>query len=211
MRVSVIAFQQLLAEQLNSPDLGGRLRSLGSLLAYSLSLRNDSNYESLVLAHQYQHRNSSVNIKENFDSATLRLTEASEFVLAQVALLIDRAFDDNCNWLGEGSPFRGIELRNLLYSFVWDKIRAAEGHWSTNEISVSWDIGLPLVQIHLKEAIDSDLRNVARLKQHIRFTAFSVKAGIMGDFMRKVIELSDVLRHAKESAQHPSPVDGEKK
>ena len=53
--ICTVALQGFIAGALELRAQAERLPAIGNLLASALSLRNDSNYESLVLAHQYRH------------------------------------------------------------------------------------------------------------------------------------------------------------
>jgi hypothetical protein len=53
------ALKGAIAEGLGQPTLAARLPEVGTVFASAIRLREDSNYESLILAHQYIHRSMS--------------------------------------------------------------------------------------------------------------------------------------------------------
>src|SRR5262249_17130442 len=58
-RVTFPALQSAIVEGFGCPALADRLKAVGSVFGAAIDLREDSNYESLILAHQYFHRSAS--------------------------------------------------------------------------------------------------------------------------------------------------------
>ena len=54
-RLSTVALTGAIRDGLGNADLANRVAMVGRVFCAAATLRNDSNYESLILAHQYRH------------------------------------------------------------------------------------------------------------------------------------------------------------
>lgn len=148
--IKFTAFEELLKVALRIPNLAERLSDVGHVFSTAKELRNDSNYESLILAHQYHHTpeaggdgeqlfgegtfalqgsfgpsSDRRNVQELFDAATEAFDKADTMVVNFVCECLKAAFDDQVNWIGRGSRFSGSDLLRLLLGYVRKKIDKA--------------------------------------------------------------------------------------
>lgn len=76
-RLSGPAFQALLQDQFNAAVLATQVPLIGAMFDAARNLRNDSNYESLILAHQYSHDWVEVNIPVEMTRTARVMSNAS--------------------------------------------------------------------------------------------------------------------------------------
>lgn len=112
-------FRQVIAAYLNHvhvEEVERRLAKVGAMLAAAGPLRNDSNYEALLIAHEYQH----VTISEAFDDLSRHMANAAESALPFVidAFTGFRRHDPD---LPQGRD----EYESLLHDYVHDRIGGA--------------------------------------------------------------------------------------
>ena len=68
---------------------------MGEMFDFARTLRNDSNYESLILAHQYFHGNYEVNIPDEMMRTARTMSKASLLVLRYMTQIIECVFQDD--------------------------------------------------------------------------------------------------------------------
>jgi hypothetical protein len=162
------------------PDARKRLDEFGQLFAAAGPLRNDSNYEALLIAHEYQHP-----MSEAFDSLSQYMTRAAELALP---LLVD-AFN--------GFRQRDPDLPNdrdtyesFLHEFVHRRIR--EGIRAKLIHTESLEMRLDEV---LKR-IGTESKDVPydELEREVSMSFFENKRGLMRDFEEKIQGLARVTK-----------------
>jgi hypothetical protein len=190
------AFQGFIDTELGLPKRSKQLTHLGSLLSSALELRNDSNYESLVLAHQYQHFvPSRSNMKDAFDQIPGDMCCASQLVLEYVGDVLAASFREDINWVGRNSPYSGPDLLSLLGEYAKKKIKFAENRWGNGGNAwKEWCKGL-----HGIEGIIGEEERVLdpkfqRLRRHTDFQSFDVKQRVMTKFLENQRRLAGSLK-----------------
>jgi hypothetical protein len=122
-RISACALKGAIAEGLNREDLPDRLCCIGSVFFKAGKLRNDSNYESLLLAHQYCHRISRDWDGTGVDVARSEFQKAGECIHTAmtrvhqfVVELLLASFDDANDWYCPRDKWDGTSLlATVLY------------------------------------------------------------------------------------------------
>jgi hypothetical protein len=87
-RICSGAFQGLLKE-IGAVDLALQVSVLGQMFESARLLRNDSYYESLILAHQYAHGDAIVHIPDEMHHTAVAMSNASRLALQFVTRLLE--------------------------------------------------------------------------------------------------------------------------
>lgn len=175
-------FRQLIAtylDQVQVAEPGERLAKFGDVLAAAAPLRNDSNYESLLIAHQFRHDT----ISDAFDNLSLQMNSAAESALP---LLID-AFN--------GFRFHDPDLpenRDLYEAFLHVYVQERIGVAIRRKLSGS---------ITLEKKLEEILRRIGtrfvdvpfqQLEGAVSKALFEGKARLMREFEGKIEALTRV-------------------
>jgi len=160
-------------------DASRRLDQFGRLLAAALPLRNDSNYEALLIAHEYQH----VTMTAAFDRLTDAMAEASGWSLPFAIDAFNGFFRRDTDL-----PADRQEYESLLHHYLHDRIKDA--------------ISRKLPCSHLRDKLSDLLRLIDSpptaapyidLESRISRGIFGQKARLMNDFEGRVDDLSRAL------------------
>jgi len=213
--ITFAAFKQLLEDELQQPTLAARLGDVGDVFLAAKELRTDSNYESLILAHQYHHiLRDRRNVHLRFMDATEAFRRASTVTITFVCDCLKRAFDEEVNWIGRGSRFDGSELYRLMLRYVRDKIKKAHDGFERKDresarsvrshrlfdldvqidpIDYWWsELGL---EFDGRAAQDvAGLGNAGGLVKYAQLPRFQIKGQFMSTFSAKVERLQDAVR-----------------
>ena len=196
--IAVEAFQGWLSERLSCPRLTEQLPLNGNAFAASKDLRTDSNYESLLLAHQYSHYVSgsvgAVDVKNEFSQTTRAMHAASIAATQFVVESIQAAFREECNWIGEESPYMPRSLYGLLVSFVQDKIKRYRIESVNASLAIQdWCSASESLSDDLQNVTAEQIGQAADLKKYIEYGLFGVKQDVMVGFQRKIRHLASCV------------------
>jgi hypothetical protein len=202
-RISLAALQGAIGDGLGKPRLGGRLAGIGGAFAAAIKLREDSNYESLILAHQYFHQSKSpgfINVREEFARATTHMASANKVVLQFADCLLPAAFADDREWFCPRTEFQPGELMALVLSYLDVKIQTCHAGWGTSGNAVEeWVSNLPYLRARIAGGLA--LGNAARLTDYCRFANFEMKREILEDFRDKITSLERAVSSARASCE----------
>jgi len=186
--------RELLAAYLE--DIGVReartsLDDFGRLLKAAGPLRNDSNYEALLIAHEFHH----IEITEAFESLANAMARAAG---ASIPLFID-AFNG----------FRRLdpdlaEDRRAYESFLYELVHRRLGDGIRSKLA-----GMPTPEA--RHRLEDRLLNVERLigaqatgaqflgiEQRIRMDNFGNKINLMGEFQRRIARLRATIGNSSQ-------------
>lgn len=190
--ISGTALQNAIRHRLQQPELADRLPQVGNVFLKASRLRNDTNYESLLLAHQYYHGPRAadgvdrVNVQQEFQNALQAMTKARDAVLDYMTRLLNAAFDDEVRWFCPRETYRGPALLATMLDVV--NVIIARCPVQVTEPATWWDE--PLSQLcHATGGI----RGIERLTEHFAYDSFNVKRTIMEEFRRKVRDIEGAL------------------
>jgi hypothetical protein len=200
VRLSAEALKGAIREGLGDGELADRVEAVGRVFGNAVKLREDSNYESLVLAHQYRHGipgaepDGFVSVQREFGRVHTALSRAQDFVLDFAARVVTAAFVDERDWFCPRSVYPGQELFALLCWHVHWKIAFASQRWrgSPPEPSEWWE-GLSGIEAHHAEQAPEYESPADRLADATDFEVFDMKRGIMTEFQNKVRRLEDAI------------------
>jgi hypothetical protein len=193
-RISASAFQALLQDEFNASKLSLEIPLTGSMFEDARRLRNDSNYESLILAHQYFHGNVEVNIPDEMARTANAMSQASLLVLRFVTEIIDSVFRSERPWVGNGSQYSGADLKALLWRYVHDKIRGASGEQHPDSVVLAdWVPGMPELKQEMTNAESRADNPAHELVGSIRYTVFRGKQSLMMDFQEEATRLETAV------------------
>jgi hypothetical protein len=200
------ALKGAIADGLKQPTLADRLPKVGTILASAISLREDANYESLILARQYLHPSLSaggpgwIDVVVEFKRATIAMAKAGNLVLEFMEELVSALFDDGREWYCPQVPFQAKDLLHLLFNHVRSKI---DYYYTVSKDEErpedSPDSGLDPWAGSLKSwrgllnVPRSALGDARRLIRFSRFGNFQMKRGMMAEFQEKVHNLRDAI------------------
>lgn len=198
------ALQGAIREGLGEAGLADRLPSIGGIFGAAIRLREDSNYESLILAHQYFHGSASqgfVNVQEEFTRATEAMLSANLTVLRFTADALLAAFHPERQWFCPSGVFRAADLLQLLVGYVGAKVESCYEGWEEPPATRSnWAERLGPLAGHLGAASFHAAGEAGKLMRFARFSAFDMKRGIMREFRGKIDGLVDALRPPRQQA-----------
>jgi hypothetical protein len=195
--IRVTAFQGLLREAFGSQAFSDKLPLVGEVFRQAKELRNDSNYESLVLAHQYWNESSGignpVNVTQEFSVATESMRRASESVLRFVVSCVQLSFGES-NWIAANSPFESNALYGLLLAYVRDKLlRFAEATGDRSATVNGWCGECGSLAADMEAVSIEQIGPAKTLKQFIGYDLFNVKRNIMRGFQEKTHGLHEAV------------------
>src|SRR5262249_12533789 len=123
-RICSAAFQGLLMD-LAAVELAPQVSPIGKMFESAKMLRNDSNYESLILAHQYSHGLAEVHIPDEMNRTAGAMSRAGSLALRFMNRILESAFHGDSPWIGNGSSYSGADLKSLMLRYVCQKIESA--------------------------------------------------------------------------------------
>jgi len=206
-RLSVVAFQSLLRQEFNAPMLADHVSLLGDMFESARILRNDSNYESLILAHQYFHgaeEADRVHVPDEMARTADVMSKASQLVLRYMTQIVGCVFRNDRPWVGLGSPYSGADLKALLWGYIRDKIRGANDRQEPSPaVLAEWLQGLPQTMNDMTET-ELGVHNAHELIGCIEYGVFGGKRILMMEFRGKVRELERAVGDAANGGGSPS-------
>jgi hypothetical protein len=177
-------FRQMIAAYLNQvhvADVEQRMSQLGEVLEAAAPLRNDSNYEALLIAHEYQH----VSISQAFDKLSLHMGAAAE---TTTPFLID--------------AFNGFRLhdpdlpetREQYQAFLHEYVRGRIGDAIRRKLGGSGSLETKLEEVLVRIGTRSAVAQYDQLEKQVSMALFEGKARLMGDFQNRIENLVGVTR-----------------
>jgi hypothetical protein len=170
-------------------DAALRLERFGAILAAAGPLRNDSNYEALLIAHEFRHES----ITPAFGSLALHMATGAE-------LGVDLAVDA-FNGFRESDP--DVEkdkaaYEAFLHEYVHDRIGAAIRHKVDEVPAIEARLAAVLARIGTR----SEYGPYSEIEVGISTAAFLGKASLMTEFQSGVGNLERVVRNAASWQRH---------
>jgi hypothetical protein len=157
-------------------QVASRLDYFGTVLVAAAALRNDSNYEALLIAHEFRH----ASVSDAFDDLSRYMAAGAAFALD---LVIDAftAFRHHDLDLPEGRPAREAFLNEYVHDRIGGAIRA----------KIAFE---PSAEARLREVLDRIQTCTAYapyqvLDDHVSRTLFEGKANLITGFEERVREL----------------------
>lgn len=155
-----------------------RLRQFGAILSASAQLRNDSNYEALLVAHEYQHTLVSL----AFERLSAALAQAAEEGLG---LAID-AF----NLLRREAPASfGPAIESLVDDFLHERVVPA----IQSKIRGFEEAERLLHFVGGRLQTDAPARRNVQLERRLELQFFTGKTRLMDRFRQRIIRLEEAL------------------
>jgi hypothetical protein len=205
-RICLAAFQGLLND-LTAVELAHQVSPIGKMFESARMLRNDSNYESLILAHQYSHESAAVHIPDEMNRTAIVMSSASSLALRFISRVLETVFHGNSPWIGNGYSHSGADLKNLLWRYVYQKIESATNAYERTAAGVhAWFQDTPELEKSIMDSQKQDNSPAQQLAHHVRFDVFNVKRDIMMGFVNKVESLRDAVQQvARASNENVDP------
>jgi hypothetical protein len=177
--------------------LAERLSSIGEIFGAALKLREDSNYESLILAHQYRHRSPSpgvISVEAQFSRATNGMLTANRLVLQFLSAVLLAAFKDELEWFCPKTAFSASEILKLMFAHVNAKIVSYSRGWTQpTDATPNWTEDFAILEGRLKDTSFEDTGEAKKPAQYAQFSDFEMKRGIMREFRDKVRDLDEAI------------------
>lgn len=181
-------------------DLAEQLESIGRVFQSAVDLRNDANYESLLLAHQYHHWSGRpgghhVNVSKAFQTAQKLMKKSNDLVLSYVAELLMAAFADEREWFCRNHWYSGDVLWGAVINAVNQMIQGCLPYFTDMDVH-SWWNSSPFGPLrNASSFINPDYE----LDRGSNYELFGVKRSIMEEFRNeKIEELRKALEHARQ-------------
>jgi hypothetical protein len=175
-----VEFRQIIAGYLNHvqvTDVEDRLTEFGALLAAAGPLRNDSNYEALLIAHEYRH----VAMSDAFESLSRSMGTAAESALPFVIDAFNgfRRHDPD---LQQGRDEYEAFLHEYVHDRIGGAIRRKLGGLSTLERK--------LEDVLTRIGTRSTGVRYDGLEDQVSMAVFGAKARLMQDFQERIADLA---------------------
>jgi hypothetical protein len=175
-------------ELLGVADCSKRLESFGRTLAEAGPLRNDSNYEALLIAHEFRH--------DSMEGAFDRLSEAMCLAAERAILFARDAFQGFMRLDQDLGGYRE-SYQAFAKEYVEERLIGAINKKLEGSLRVQADFREFVSAIQLLPGDASFMH----LEEMVSVGVFGQKAALMGDFERKVRLLADQLRIGDERAR----------
>ncbi len=175
-------FRRMIVSYLNQVNVAGAEESLtkfGAVLAAAAPLRNDSNYEALLIAHEYHH----VAMSDAFNKLSLHMATAAESTLP---FLID-AFN-SFRLRDPDLPSTREEYEAFLHVYVNDRI----GEAIRRKLGGSIPLETKLEDVLRLVGTRPTGAQYHQLEDQVSMALFGGKARLMVDFERRIDDLSRV-------------------
>lgn len=163
------------------PESERRITKFGSVLSAAGPLRNDSNYEALLIAHEYQH----VSISKAFDALSKHLATAAE---SQRPLIID-AFN-GFRHHDPDLPQPREDYEAFLHDYVQDRITFAIRRKLSGSVVLESHLDRVIHQLGTC-ATGASYQN---LEDHVSMGVFEGKAQLMRHFEERILHLERAVR-----------------
>lgn len=202
-RLSADALKGAIRDGLGDADLADRVATIGRVFCDAVKLREDANYESLILAHQYRHGmpgyepDGFVSVEREFGRVYEVLSRAQSVVLDFTSGVVRAAFADEREWFCPREDYAGQQLFALLQWHVQIKIEHAYERWQPQGGSAEWWTALPGIEPPPSGETPAWPPPLPELARSTDFEVFSMKRGIMTDFQDKIARLEVALRGAE--------------
>jgi aspartate aminotransferase-like enzyme len=149
------------------------------LLIQAKALRNENNYEALLIAHEFNH----VHMSDLFTQFTLEMCEGARRSLRTTAQLFDQYLTAS-----SGLP-SGARL--FIAQYVERRVLAPVRAWYGD--TVARELGDLLSPLRVDPILPYS-REVEEINSAVDFAIFDPKAGLMNDFRGKVRMLGHLVR-----------------
>jgi len=186
-------------EGLGIRDVRGKLKSFAELFDSGRDLRNSSNYEALLIAHEYRHHDGSpfearyphehhcppVDLTIEFGKLADCMSEAAKkgMTLGIEAFVAFMDCDPSLDRERDA-------LRGFFWDFVVTRVKEAMVHKLRGESSCIAELEKVVDRLRTSRGIGSDFGHVER---SINQKVFDRKHGLMSEFKRKVDRLEETL------------------
>lgn len=167
--------------QVQVAEVDSRLTRFGAILAAAAPLRNDSNYEALLIAHEYQH----VTMSAAFDRLSLHMGKAAETTLP---FFVDAFRGFRCH--DPGLPGAREEYEAFLHEYVHGRIGGA----IRRKVSGSATIDAKLEGILTDLGTRSTGAPYDHLEDQVSMAVFGGKAQLMRNFEQRIADLERETR-----------------
>lgn len=167
-------------DQVNVPDARQRLTRFGEVLAPASALRNDSNYEALLIAHEFRHET----ISPAFADLSSHMSSAAE---ATLPFLIDafNGFRFHDPDLPENRDQRD-QYETFLHVYVRDRI----GNAIRRKIAGSTQLERNLEDTLLRLGTHPTADHYEDLEEQVSKSMFEGKARLMREFVNRINDLA---------------------
>ncbi len=207
-RLSADALKGALRDGLGDADLANRVATVGRVFCGAVKLREDSNYESLILAHQYRHGipghepDGFVSVEREFGRVYKVLSRAQSVVFDFTSRVVRAAFADEREWFCPRDVFAGQRMFELLQWHVQSMIECASDRWEEPRPDwAEWWTALPTIEPPPSREILSWQPPLPALARPTEFEMFILKSGIMHEFQNKIGQLEEALRGGQGTSQ----------
>ena len=170
-------------------------RHWGEILTKAAELRDDANYEGLLISHEYSH----VKVTECFEQLAVALKTASEQQLPE-AVGVFRTFVDNSPRRDYWYAFLNWKSGHSSAWSVSDPIPIGEGLYYL-ETALKYRgaskkaIGKVLAWLNdLRRDPDLDIQLATEVHENIKWSAFGVKSRLFDDFKTKIDSFEQELQ-----------------
>ena len=181
---STSEFREMIAaylEQVHVTNVEERLTRFGAVLAAAAPLRNDSNYEGLLIAHEYQHETMS----SAFDELSSLMANAAESTLP---FLIDAFNGFRVHYAD--TPEMQDAYETFLHVYVHDRIQNAIRRKLPGSMQLKGKLDDILVRIATRPTRASH----EALEDQVSMAMFGGKARLMREFEDRIQDLARVMR-----------------
>lgn len=163
-----------------------RLGELGAAFTAACRLRNDANYESLILAHQYRHRGDANGrgVDRQFGDVPWLLRQLNDVALSLALATTEAALEQS--WLGPKCDISGPDRLKVWRAYVSDK-------FETSGLQDLAATGLDGSR-QFSSPLPPSTKAYNRLRQHARFSRFDLKRDLMFGFERKLHGFTEALQ-----------------
>ena len=165
----------------NVADVRQRLTSLGKVLGPACDLRNDSNYEALLIAHEFRHEI----ISPAFADLSSNMAMAAESTLP---FLID-AFN-GFRFHDPDLPENRDQYETFLHVYVRDRI----GNAIRRKIAGSMHLETKLEDILVRLGTNPTEAHYEHLEKQVSMSMFAGKARLMNGFFNRINDLATATR-----------------
>lgn len=168
-------------DRVHVADVEERLGSFGSILAAALPLRNDSNYEALLIAHEFRHET----ISGAFADLSSHMASAAETTLP---FLID-AFN-GFRFYDPDLPDDRDQYETFLHVYVRDRI----GNAIRQKIAGSMHLEKKLEDTLIRIGTHPTAAHYEPLEEQVSKSMFEGKARLMREFVNRISDLARATR-----------------
>lgn len=157
-----------------------RIDEFARMLAAAKPLREDGNYEALLIAHEHNHQS----VTASFTDLARAMSRAAEESLSLVEFAYSAFVANDQDIESERDAYR-----TFLYDYLHDHMRAA----ITRKFGGSQHLATRLTELAERLQPTSPGANYRHLDALVSMTMFHGKRGLMEDFRRRICQLEDAL------------------